>query len=67
MKKSTQNFMLISNPLKKCLKNTPKKVISKTSLTGVNAYFMPAYFCHAFANNFFGHLFKSFSTDLKSA
>jgi hypothetical protein len=32
----TQNFTLISNPLKKLLKNAPKKVISKTSLTNLS-------------------------------
>ena len=32
----TQNFTLISKPFKKLLKNTPKKVISKTSLTNMS-------------------------------
>jgi hypothetical protein len=46
--------MLISNPLKNFFKNSPKKVISKTSLTNMSAYFR-----HVFANNFFSKFFKN--------
>ncbi len=58
-----QNFMLISNPLKKFLKNALKKVISKISSTNMSKREKNAYFLHFFANNFF----KTFLTDLKSA
>ncbi len=51
--KKTQNFTLISNPLKKLLKNAPKKVISKTSLTNMSKSEKSAYFRHIFANNLF--------------
>ncbi len=45
--------------VKKVVKNAPKKVISKTSLTNMS---------HVFANNFvLVHFFKTFSTDSKSA
>ncbi len=58
--------MLISNPLKKFLKNAPK-VISNTSLTNMSKSGKCAYFRHAFANNFLKvHYLKTFSTDLKS-
>jgi hypothetical protein len=63
----TQNFTLISYPLKKLLKNAPKKFISKTSLTNISKSEKSAYFRHVFANNFFCAFFKPFSTDLKSA
>jgi hypothetical protein len=64
----TQNFTLILNPLKKLLKNAPKKVKSKTSLTNMTKSEISAFFRHVFANNFFlGHFFKTFSTDSKSA
>jgi histone H3/H4 len=64
----TQNFTLISNPLKKLLKNAPKKVISKTSLTHMSKNEKSAYFRHIFDNNFFlVHFFKPFSTDSKLA
>ncbi len=49
----TQNFTLITNPLKMLFKNAPKKVISKTSLTNMSKSEKSAYFCHVFANNFF--------------
>jgi hypothetical protein len=55
----TQNFMLISNPLDKFLKNAPKKVISKTSLTSksekvhISAMFLLITFVCAFFQNFF--------------
>jgi hypothetical protein len=55
--------VLISNPVKKFLKNASKKVISKTSLTNMSKSGKSAYLCHIFANNFL----KTFSTDLKSA
>ena len=65
---NTQNFTLISNPLKKLLKNAPKKVISKTSLTNMSKSEKSAFFRHVFANNFFlVNFFKTFSTDSKSA
>ncbi len=64
----TQNFMLISNPLKKLWKNALKKVISQTSLTNMSKSEKSAFFRHVFANNFFWkHVFKTFSTDSKSA
>ncbi len=53
--KRYQNFTLISNPLKKLLKNIPKKVISNTSLS---KSLKIAYFCHIFANNFFWCIFS---------
>jgi hypothetical protein len=63
-----QNFTLISNPLKKLLKNAPKKVISKTSLTNMSKSEKSAYFLHVFANNlFFGAFFQTFPTDSNSA
>ncbi len=49
---------MISNPLKKFLKNSHKKVISKTSLMNVSKSGKSAYFRHIFAKNSF---------DLKSA
>ncbi len=62
----TQNFTLISNSLKKLLKNAPKKVISKTCLTNMSKSEKSAYFRHVFANNFFFvRFFKTFSTDSK--
>jgi hypothetical protein len=36
MCQNTQNFTLISNLLKKLLKNAPKKIIRKTSLTNMS-------------------------------
>ncbi len=64
----TQNFTLISNPLKKLWKNAPKKAISKTSLTNMRKSEKRAFFRHVFANIFFlVHFFKTFSTDSKSA
>jgi hypothetical protein len=58
-----QNFFL-----KKLLKSAPKKVISKTSLTNMSKSEKSAFFRHVFANNFiWGHFFKNFSTDSKSA
>ncbi len=66
--KRFQNFTLISNPLKKLLKNAPKKIISKTSLTNMSKSEKSAYFRQVFANNFFlVNFFKPFSTDSKSA
>ncbi len=54
----TQNFMLISNSLKKFLKKgTEKKVLSKTSLTNLSKSGKSAYFRHVFANNFFSKIF----------
>jgi hypothetical protein len=53
--------MLISNPLKKFLKNGNKKVISKISLTIMSKSGKSAHFHHFFANNFFGYIvFKLF-------
>jgi hypothetical protein len=57
----TQNFMLILIPLKKFLKNAPKKAISKTSLTNMSKSGNSAYFRHIF------NFLKTFSTDLISA
>jgi hypothetical protein len=51
--------MLISNPMKKLLKNAPKKVISKTSLTNISKKGKSAYFNHVFANNFL-YILKNF-------
>jgi hypothetical protein len=63
----TQNFMLISNPLKK-LKKLPQKVISKTSLTNKSKCVKSAYFRDVFANNFnLVHFLLTFSEGLKSA
>ncbi len=68
MCQKTQNFKLISNPLKKLLKNAPKKVVSKTSLMNMRKSEKSAFFLHIFADNFFlVHFFKTFSTDSKSA
>ncbi len=64
----TQNFTLISNPLKKLLKNAPKKSYKQTSLTNMSKSEKSAYFRQVFANNFFWvHFFKPFITDSKSA
>ncbi len=49
----TRDLTLISNPLKKLLKNAHKKVISKTSLTNVSKSEKSAYFRNVFANNSF--------------
>jgi hypothetical protein len=54
----TQNFTLISNPLKKLLENAPKKVISKTSLVNMSKSENSACFRPVFANNFFGAFFQ---------
>jgi hypothetical protein len=51
--------MLISNPLKKLLKNAPKKVISKTSSIKMTKSEKSAYFRHVFANNFFWCIFSN--------
>jgi hypothetical protein len=54
--------------VEKVVKNAPKKVISKTSLTNMSKSEKSAFFSHVFANNFFlVHFFKTFSTDSKSA
>jgi hypothetical protein len=54
--------MLISNPLKIFLKNSQKKVISKTSLMNISKSGKSAYFRHIFANNFsLVHFFKTLS------
>ncbi len=58
--------MLILNPLKKFLKNAPKKVISKTSLTNMSKSRKSAYFCHIFANIFFCKDFKNFLVHVSS-
>ncbi len=51
--------MLISNLLKKFLKNAPKKSLTNMSKSGKSAYFY-----HIFANNcFFGNFRKKISTD----
>jgi hypothetical protein len=57
----TQNFTLISNPLKKFLKNAQKKVISKNmtekctffTFTHVRQTYFAYYFFGAFFHNFF--------------
>ncbi len=49
---TTQNFMLISYPLKKFFKNCTKKVINKTSLTNMSKSGKSAYFRHIVTNNF---------------
>jgi hypothetical protein len=56
--------MLISN--EKFLKNTPKKVICKTSLTHMSKSEKSAYFRLVFANIFFGAFNKNFFNDSKS-
>jgi hypothetical protein len=54
--------------VEKVVKNAPKKVIRKTSLTNMSKSEKTAYFRHVFASNFFWvHFFKPFSTDSKSA
>jgi hypothetical protein len=65
----TQNVTLISNPLKKLLKNAPtKKLWAKQVWRTWVKVEKSAYFRHIFANNFFWvHFFRSFSTDSKSA
>ncbi len=60
-------MMLISNLMKKLLKNAPKKVISKTSLANMSKSGKSAYLNHVFATNFLLHFLKTFSTYLKSA
>jgi|688.fasta_scaffold747073_1 uncharacterized membrane protein len=50
--------MPISNLKKKFLKNAPKKVISKTSLTNMSESEESAYFRPVFANNFILCIFK---------
>ncbi len=54
--------MLISNPLKKFLKNAQKKVISTTSLTNMSKSGQSAYFRHVLNNTvtFFGTFLKTF-------
>ncbi len=53
---------------KKCKKMHTKKVIGKTRLANMTKSEKSAYFRHIFANNFLCvHLFKTFSTDSKSA
>ncbi len=56
----TQNFTLISNPLKKLLKNAPKKVTGKTSLTNMSKNEKSAFFRHVFANNICWCIFLNF-------
>jgi hypothetical protein len=54
--------------VEKVVKNAPKKVISKTSLTNMSKSEKSAYFRHVFANNFIlVRFFKTFSMDSKSA
>ncbi len=48
-----QIFMLISNPLKKFLKNAPKKSYKQKSLMNMSKSGKSAYFRHTLANNFF--------------
>ena len=51
------NFTLILNLLKKLFKNSPKKVISKTSVTNMSKSGKSAHFRHVFGTNFFlGHI-----------
>jgi hypothetical protein len=60
--------MLITNLLKKFLKNAHKKVISKTILTNMSKSGKSAYFRHIFANTFFlVNFLKTFLMDFKSA
>ncbi len=61
----TQNFTMISNPLKKLLNTAPKKVISKTSLTNMSKSEKSAYFRHVFANNFFWCIFSKLSQRIR--
>ncbi len=58
--KKTQNFRLISNALKKNLKNVPKKVISQnvTEICTFSTFTHVRQTC--FADNFFLHFFKLF-------
>jgi hypothetical protein len=60
--KKTQNFTLISNPLKKLLKNAPKKSYKQNKFDEQSE--KSEYFRHVFA---LVHFFKPFSTDSKSA
>ncbi len=54
--------------VEKLVKNAPKKVINKTSLTNMSKSEKSAFFRHVFANNFYlVNFFKTFSTDSKSA
>ncbi len=64
----TQNFTLISNPLKKFWKNAPTKSISK-NVTEICPFSLFTYVCQTcFAYNFFFvNFFPTFSTDSKSA
>ncbi len=63
-----QNFTLISNPLKKLLKNAPKKSYKQNKFDNMSKGEKSAYFLHVFANNIFLlHFFKTFSMDSKSA
>ena len=62
-----QNFMLISNPLKKFWKMHTQKVISK-NVTEICTFFTFTYVRQTcFACNFFCAFFTTFSTDSKSA
>ncbi len=69
-KKISQNaeFHADLESVEKIVKMHQKKVTSKTSLTNMSISEKSANFRHVFANNFFWvHLFKTFSTDSKSA
>ncbi len=49
----TAEFHADFESVEKLLKNAPKKVIRKTSLTNLSKSEKSAYFRHVFANNFF--------------
>ncbi len=53
--------------VEKVVKNAPKKVISKTSLTNMSESEKSAFFRHVFANNFFRYIFSKLFNGLKSA
>jgi hypothetical protein len=63
----TQNFTLISNPLKNFQKNVPKKVIRRNvaKICTFSTFTHVRQTC--FVYNFFVNFLKTFSTDLKSA
>jgi hypothetical protein len=55
-----QNFMLISNPLKKFFKNAFKKIISINNLRNMSKSGKSAYFVTFLLITFFGTCFKNF-------
>jgi hypothetical protein len=61
-KKDVKNaeFHVDFESVEKVVKNAPKKVLSKISLTNKSKSEKSAFFRHIFANNFFGAFFQNF-------